>query len=336
MLRPATRLRPGRLRLLHERAGHSHGHEHSHGATVGLMLSDSPGARITRIGFYVNVSMAVGKIAGGWAFHSQALMADGFHALSDLLSDLLTLSSLSLAARPPTPAYPLGFGKVETMGAVGVAGLLLFAGLGTGYTSAMQLVAVFGSSSSGGDGAGIAHAVDPNALWLAASSIVVKEWLYRRTIKVARDTHSTVLAANAWHHRVDSLTSVVACVAIGGSYLSSYDWLDAVGGALVSVAVVRAGWQSLRQATLELLDHSIDPDMARAVGESAGKRLGPGMAVDSVVGTKSGPKLLVEVTVAAGDVSLQQATQVQKEVEQAILHEHQQVKKVRVGMVYRI
>lgn len=76
--------------------------------------------------------------------------------------------------------------------------------------------------------------VDPNAAWFAAISVLVKEWVYRVTKKVADEEKSPVLDANAQHHRSDAYSSAVALVAILGSWAIPGLPLDAVGGMLVS------------------------------------------------------------------------------------------------------
>lgn len=149
--------------------------------------------RITRIGLFVNLGMAIGKGIGGYVFHSQALIADGFHALTDLVSDFMTLATISWSLKPATSRFPSGYGKIESLGALGVSGLLLFGGMGIGlngldalYTQFFVDVAAHAHEHPGGLfsflGHGHSHGPavpDLNAAWLAAGSIVVKEWLYR-------------------------------------------------------------------------------------------------------------------------------------------------------------
>ena len=127
-------------------------------------------------------------------FHSQALVADAYHALTDLVSDFMTLATVSLSLKPPTEQFPTGFGKVETLGALGVSGLLLCGGVLMGL-NAMEVLAtqffpeiahsaaefgLLGHGHSHGHSHGHEH-LGPhiNAAWLAAGSIVIKEWLYR-------------------------------------------------------------------------------------------------------------------------------------------------------------
>ena len=165
----------------HQHSGHSHAHHHHHDNTYLTSTNKKDaGVRITRIGLFVNLFMAVGKGLGGWLFNSQALIADAFHALTDLVSDFMTLGTVAWALKPPTPRFPSGYGKIESLGSLGVSGLLLTGGLLMGLNSCnvlceqflgFEILHAFHSHSHG--------VPDWNAAWLAGGSIIVKEWLYR-------------------------------------------------------------------------------------------------------------------------------------------------------------
>ncbi|KAK9242993.1 cation efflux family-domain-containing protein [Lipomyces tetrasporus] len=340
----------------HTTADHSHSHSifhsHSHTHDSSLLLSDDvtdPGVRITRIGLWVNLGMAVAKGIGGYVFNSKALIADAAHALSDLLSDFLTLGTVSVALKRPTAAFPKGFGKVEALGSLGVSAMLMIAGLGIGVNAAESVYShiftadeiiasiqtaehahegilhtLFGHSHSHG-----AHdQPDLNAAWLAGGSILIKEWLFQATMKIAQDKKSTVLAANAWHHRVDCLTSIVALVAITGSHFWHLDWLDPAGGLLVSTVILQAGYASGKQAVLEIVDHSMPDDVldqARAAVANVTMQDNPLCHVEvlDVRGVKSGPVMSVDVDLRispkdGNTVTLEDANQIAKHVKIAV------------------
>jgi cation diffusion facilitator family transporter len=242
---------------------------------------ENPGVRITWIGLLINVGMAAGKFAGGVVFHSQALMADSVHAISDLVSDLLTLTTVGLSARGPTSDFPYGYGKVETVGSLAVSSILTMAGVSIGWASLVNIVGpviphtvidtlnayhIHLLSAGHAHSHGHVHGVtDINAAWIAGASIVAKEWIFRATSKVAKQTNSKVLLANAWHHRVDSLTSLVALVTISSGYLFGITSLDAIGGLIVSGLVVKAGFKGMVTACSELVDRSIPKNDPRYI-----------------------------------------------------------------------
>ena len=183
----AQSLRAVFMEQARQHSGHSHGagHNHHHHDNTYLTSANKKdaGVRITKIGLYVNLMMAVGKGFGGWFFHSHALIADAGHALTDLVSDFMTLGTVAWALTPPTARFPTGYGKVESLGSLGVSSLLLTGGVLMGLNASDVLCneffgfQLFSAGAPGGHSH--AHPVSLNAMWLAAGSIVVKEWLYR-------------------------------------------------------------------------------------------------------------------------------------------------------------
>lgn len=281
---------------------HSHTHSHVNDAET-LKLYDpknlaDEGVKITWIGFGVNCGMAVTKFAGGFYFHSQALIADAVHAVGDLISDVLTLTTVRFTNKKPDKLYPFGYGKIETCGSFMVSFILLYAGFQIGWSSFYEIVApivpnaihdlmalvpvhshnhvdvsnVISESAAHVHSHDHAEATVPagtpevaniNAAWLALGSIAVKEWLFRATRNVGERLNSKVLIANAWHHRVDSLTSVVAVATISSGYFLGVYWLDAVGGLLVSMLVMKVGISGVVQSFKELIDKALPVDDTR-------------------------------------------------------------------------
>lgn len=131
-------------------------------------------------------------------------------------------------------------------------------------------------------------------------------------MKIARERKSSVLASNAVHHRIDSLTSIVALLTIGGAHvISDASWLDPIGGLIISAMVIRAGWQNTMSALLELGDVSIDQEIKDSVRRSTtkalmgdpktqltGVALGEQVEIKDVQGIKSGQNYLVDIELA--------------------------------------
>lgn len=123
-------------------------------------------------------------------------------------------------------------------------------------------------------------------------------------MKVARERKSSVLASNAIHHRVDSLTGIVTLFAIlGANFLHGAAWLDPVGGFLISLLVIKAGWGNTISALYELADRGIDPEVKGSVTRAVKKSLldlieGPEVELREVEGVKSGQNYLIELQFA--------------------------------------
>lgn len=281
-----------------------------------------------------------------------SLTADALHALTDLVSDITTLATISYSLKPANPRFPTGYGKIESLGALGVSGLLLSGGIMIGLQALMALsqqffpelahmlshFAAFGHGHSHSHGA---EDLGPNinAVWLAAGSIMVKEYLYRATIKIAKQKRSSVLASNAYHHRIDSLTSLVALVMISAShFMSNAQWLDPVGGLIISGMIVQAGWGNTKNALLELADVAMDDDVRQNVDKTAKKvlqqRVGQDAQVRGVQGMKSGQNFLVHMEVSTpSDWSIGQANALEKELREKVSKEVKGVRRVTVKFV---
>lgn len=282
------------------------------------------------------------------------LVADAVHALTDLVSDITTLATISYSLRPATKRFPLGYGKIESLGALGVSGLLLSGGIMIGLQAVMALaqqffpeiahmlshVGIFEHGHSHSHSHGDADlGPNINAAWLAGGSILIKEWLYRATDKVAKQKRSSVLASNAYHHRVDSLTAFVALLTISAShFLNNAQWLDPVGGLIISGMVVQAGWFNTRSALYELADVSMDSDVRENVQATAAKALmeieEPGAKVSGVQGIKSGQNFMVDLEVRApGDWSLGKTEEVEKMLREKIAASVRGVRRVSVRFI---
>lgn len=172
--------------------GHAGGHHHHHHDNTFLVSSNKndPGVRITRIGLLSNLGMAIAKFAGGYFFNSRAMTADGWQSITDLASDVLTLATVSWSLKAPTDRFPMGFGKIESLGSLGVSSMLLMGGTYMGWESAISLYTHFNPEAAHGilEHVGHSHShshsaanlgiPSMHAAWLAAGTILVKEWLY--------------------------------------------------------------------------------------------------------------------------------------------------------------
>ncbi|KAL7948373.1 cation efflux family domain-containing protein [Trichoderma barbatum] len=350
----------------HDHHGHDHDHGHSHGLfghhhhhdNTFLTSADKndPGVRITRIGLLSNLTMAIAKFIGGWAFNSKAMIADAWHSIADLASDILTLATVSWSLKPPTDRFPLGFGKVESLGALGVSGMLIVGGFYMGFESAVTLYGHWNPEAAHhmlehvAHGHGHSHSHSHadlgipsiHAAWLAAGTILIKEWLYQATMKVARERKSSVLASNAIHHRIDSLTGIVTLFAIiGANVIENAAWLDPVGGLFISAMVLHAGLGNTKSAFLELIDQSLDDEIKASIRKHAHRAIanvseGHRAELRDITGTKSGPNYLVDLEMAVpGAWTVDDVKDLEDAVRTLVGGKVRGVKRVRVRFVSR-
>jgi len=202
---------------------------------------------ITYIGMAMNIALSVIKIAIGLFAASLALVADGIHSLSDVATDVAVLLGLRLGSKKPDQSHPYGHGRAETFSAGLVALILIVVGGTMVYYATLAIARDEMTTPCLG------------VLVAAVISIAAKEWLYKATQKVAIQSHSPALYANAWHHRSDALSSV----AVVAGYISlkfGFGHGDQVAAIAVGLMIVWVGVRVISDALRELAEAAVDPD----------------------------------------------------------------------------
>lgn len=213
-------------------------------------------SRTAIVGALVNVMLSVVKIGTGVLGQSQALIADGIHSLSDLLSDLLVLLAGKHALQGPDSDHPYGHARYETVATLVLGFLLIAVAIGIAWDASLRLFSP-------------AELLHPGPLALAAAilSILVKEWLYWWTLAKAKRVRSDLLRANAWHHRTDAISSVIVLVGIAGT-MAGLPYLDAIAAILVALMIAQIAWGLGWSAVSELVDAGLDPGRLEAIRET--------------------------------------------------------------------
>jgi len=203
--------------------------------------------KVTVIGSVVDFVLGVAKIVTGWFANSQALIADGIHSLSDLLTGFIVLYAAKHSHKSADEIHPYGYGRIETLATVSLGIVLTGVAIGIGYEAIKRL----NDPAVMLDFTGI-------ALLIALLSVISKEWVYRYTMSAARRLRSDMLAASAWHSRSDAFSSIVVLIGIGGVMLGHPYW-DAVAAVVVAAMIAKIGFDLVRSSTLELIDVALDP-----------------------------------------------------------------------------
>lgn len=209
--------------------------------------------RVALTGMGVNLFLTIAQLLGGLWAHSQALIADAIHTLSDLIGDIVVLFASHHAAKDADEDHPYGHGRIETVATV-ILGLLL------GVVSAF----IFYSAVERLLGHTPLVMPSPIAMGFAALAIIGKEALYQYTVYVAKRIQSPMLKASAWHHRSDAISSILVLIAIGGAQLG-YPWLDAVAAIMVALMIFYMAVQLILESTNELIDAGLAPDQLQNI-----------------------------------------------------------------------
>ncbi|MBA4501953.1 cation diffusion facilitator family transporter [Marinobacterium marinum] len=211
--------------------------------------------RVTIIGAILDTFLGILKILIGAIANSSALIADGIHSLSDLLTDFMVVAVLRLSHRAPDDNHPWGHARFETVGTVALGTILIAVGGAMAYDSISLL---FASTAP--------DLPTWPALIAAAISILGKEWIFRYTLKIGKQLQSDLIIANAWHSRTDAFSSIVVLLAVAGAMAGIW-WLDALAAVLVAVLVGKIGWDLVSKSVTELVDTALPEERVAELRE---------------------------------------------------------------------
>jgi cation diffusion facilitator family transporter len=198
-------------------------------------------------GLVVNLVLAVIKLAAGWLGHSQAVMADAVHSVTDISTDIVVILGVRYWTAPADEDHPHGHRRLETLVTVFIGLVVAAAAIGIGWDAA------------GSFGRPI-HPPTTIALAAAVLSIGVKETLYRWTVRWSQKTGSVALAANAWHHRTDALSSIPVAAAVAIAMIDHrFAVVDRIGALVVAVFILHAAIRIIRPALDQLIDAGAPP-----------------------------------------------------------------------------
>ncbi|MBB3331455.1 cation diffusion facilitator family transporter [Halomonas campaniensis] len=213
--------------------------------------------RVTHLSLAVNSILGVAKIIVGWLVGSAALVADGLHSFSDLVTDGFVLAASHYGHQGPDHDHHYGHGRIETLATLFLGSMLIFVAGAIVWSSAERLVT--------------SAEVPPPGYWailLAILALLAKEWLFHITRRVAQRIGSKMLEANAWHHRSDVLSTGVVLVALVGTQFGA-SWIDTLAAIVVGLLVGKVGWDLLWESGRELVDTALPVSQQEAMREVA-------------------------------------------------------------------
>ena len=239
----------------------NHTHPSKHKSEVDVFEPTDPARfaaaqKCTWISVVINIVLTVLQIIGGFFAHSQALMADGLHSLSDLLSDILVLYANRHGNRHADANHPYGHARVETAATLILGAFLAVIGVALLVAAAMRL-----------QQPSALQAVSPYALAIALFTLVAKEGLFRYLLAVAKRVRSQLLLANAWHSRSDAASSLVVIVGVAGN-LFGFTFFDLLAAAVVGVMIAHMGGKLAYEALSELIDTGLDAEEVAAIKQT--------------------------------------------------------------------
>ena len=283
------------------------------------MESARAGRSATLLAVLVNASLILFKFLCGVFGHSQALIADAAHSVSDLFTDMVVLFGFRIGRKAPDEKHHFGHARIETLAsaivAVAIIGTALYLGIGATWN--------------------VYRHTEYHPTWLAlvgaGVSITLKEALYRYSVKVGRRIKSPLIVANAWHQRSDALSSVAVLLGVAGAQIRpSWHVLDSYAALVVSFFIIKVGLGILWSAARELTDTAPQQETLTRIRECA-------LRVDGVIGfhdlrarTLGGVFQMEVHIVVDGQLAVIAGHRIAKEVERCLVEEISEIESIIV------
>lgn len=270
---------------------------------------------VTLVGSVVNIILTVFKIFAGVLGRSTAMIADGIHSLSDLMSDIVVIVFVKISAKGRDKDHDYGHGKFETFATLIISLMLIVVAVNlmSGGINKIRQILDGGELSSPG----------MIALWAAVASIVLKEILYRYTIIQGKALNSPMMIANAWHHRSDAFSSVGSLLGIAGAIFlgDKFVILDPITGCVISIFILVMAVKMSVPAIKELLDVSLPDDVEEKI-EATAKSVKGVVDLHELKTRREGPGIIMEGhLVLDSEISLKEAHDISKKVEESLRKE---------------
>lgn len=265
------------------------------------------------VGAIVNLGLTIIKVVFGIIGQSHALIADGVHSLADLITDLMVWFAAKYSNRPADKEHPYGHARIETAFTVGLGVVLIATAVGIVLDSAQRLL----------NPETLMHPT-PIVLLIAALSILANEGLFHYTIRAARKFNSSLLTANAWHHRSDAISSIVVLVGVTGS-LMGFPYLDAFAALGVAILIAKIGWEQAWSSIQELVDTGMEPKAAAAL-ERIIKTIDCVRGVHMLRSRRMGGAYLIDVHIVVNDrLSVSEGHKIAEYVRLKLIDSHENI-----------
>lgn len=259
------------------------------------MSNGKKAIRATYFSILGNASLALLKWLAGYFGNSYALIADAIESTTDIFYSFLVLLGLKYAGKPADTNHPYGHGRIEPLVTFAVVGFLIISATIIAYESIQHI--------------GTRHEPpEPWTLLVLAGIIFWKEVSYRIVIRKSRETGSSSLKADAWHHRSDAITSVAAFIGISVALIlgDGYESADDVAALFASVFILYNCYLIFRPALGEIMDENIYGELIERIREKA-------LRVEGILGTekcfvrKSGTTYHVDLhAIVDGDIPVKE------------------------------
>ncbi|GAB3800558.1 cation diffusion facilitator family transporter [Virgibacillus kimchii] len=276
------------------------------------------------LGIVANLVLAVIKGIGGVMGNSRALIADAFHSASDVISSIAVLVGIRAAQKPPDSEHPYGHGKAENIATLIVSFLLVV----IGFEILMDAVSAIWSNTQ--------SYTSIVALYIVLFSIFVKEALFQYKKRLGKKINSPAIIADAWHHRTDAISSVIALAGIGlsiwgANYNIPYlQYLDPLAGAIIAVIIIWMGFSLGKEAVKISLEIVLDEEETKKFIDTVNSIEGV-KRIDSLHARSHGSYVIIDTKISVdSQITVDEGHDIAKNVKEALISGHEETQDVYV------
>lgn len=273
--------------------------------------------RVFKITIILNIILAIIKILAGYYGKSTALLADGLHSTTDIITSIGLVIGVLYSTKPSDDKHQYGHEKAEAIAALILSIILALIGVNIGFQSIKIIILKTYSI--------------PNiyTIYVTILSIFIKEYQYRITIKTAKAVNSNALRSDAWHHRTDAFSSIAALIGILGARFG-YLILDPLAGTIVSIIVVKISIDLIISSVDDLMDVSLDSEIMNKLINNI-EDLSKVKKVTVIRGRKHGSKVYIDIRICVNPkLTVLEGHDIGKDVEELIKDKIINIKEVLV------
>lgn len=270
-----------------------------------------------RIGLFANAALTIFKFSAGILGFSKAMIADALHSLSDILTSGVAYIGICIAERPADEDHPYGHGNAETIAAAVVSLIIFAVGIYASFSAISTIIS------------GQLRRPLNIALFAAVISILLKEAMFRYTIKVGRISNNPAVIADAWHHRSDAYSSIAALIGIAGAKIS-FLYLDPLAGFVVSVLIIKIAFELIRANVGIIMDEKPHEEFINNI-KTLAEETGGVKKVDSIKVHRRGSAFTIDLEIAVDSrISVDEGHRVANNVRKRLRRKIQNVREVMV------
>ncbi|MCQ2969753.1 MAG: cation diffusion facilitator family transporter [Clostridium sp.] len=260
--------------------------------------------RVSVVSIIINTILSIGKVAAGLIAGSGAIISDGVHSASDVFSTIIVIIGFNIAHKESDKKHQYGHERFECIAAMILGAILLATGIGIGLTRINKMIAGI---------EGNLEAPGRLALFAAAISIAVKEWMYWYTRSAAIKINSGALKADAWHHRSDALSSVGSFIGVLGARIK-FPILDPIASIIICLFIVKVSYDIFKDSIYKLIDASCDDETINKIKDIVLSQEGV-IELDSLKTRVFGSRIYTDIEISSyGNQSLEEAHNIAQKI----------------------